>query len=375
MGTACAIDHVSRRNINPAPGQAKVLSSAANGIMEFISISGTDPERVLNTAGIDETDIRHDRRMMDLHSYCELLEIAAKDSQDDNFGLRYGRNFTPERLGLIGDIAIHSPSLSHSLGNLARYFPYHQQNTHTAFRQSDGYCHLEYRILDGFILQRRQDAELTMGMYLNVVRRCLGNRWSPDEVHFEHPKPEHWQEHESVFNAPVYFNMKTNALVFRADDLHRPMPGWSAGQVRELCDALMALMALTTSTGRLSLSQQVAGEIRVLLPDGYPHIEQVADTLRMTRWTLQRRLADEAHVFSDLVEKVRRRLARLYLGEAHLPINDIAGILGYSELSAFSRACARWFEAPPSKVRTLLLEGSIQAPAVEAWPGLPTVSN
>jgi AraC-like DNA-binding protein len=354
------------------PGQAKVLSSAANGIIEFISTSGSDPERVLNTAGISEMDICHDRKMLDLHSYCELLEIAAKDSHDSNFGLRYGRNFTPSRLGLIGDIAIHSPNLSHSLGNLARYFPYHQQNTYTAFRQNDGYCHLEYRILDGFILQRRQDAELTIGMYLNVVRRCLGNRWSPEEVHFEHPKPEYWHEHESVFNAPVYFNMKTNALVFREDDLQRPMPGWTPGQVRERCDALMAL---TSSTGRLSLSQQVAGEIRALLPDGYPHIEQVADTLRMTRWTLQRRLADETHVFSDLVEKVRQRLAQLYLGEAHLPINDIAGILGYSELSAFSRACARWFEAPPSKVRTLLLESSSQAPATETWPFQAAAAN
>ncbi len=327
---------------------AKILSSATNGIADFISRHGESPHEILWSVGMIETDTRKDREILDLGRYCELLEVASRKTSNDNFGLHYGRDFTPDRLGLIGEIAISSPTVGDALGNLVKYFPYHQQNTFTAFRRKDEFWFLEYRILDGFIMQRRQDAELTMGMYLNVIRRVLDPAWSPDEVHFEHPRPENWHDHESVFNAPVYFNMRTNALVFREKNLARSTSGWDSSRMRSLCDALIQL---TGSTGALSLTQRVSGEIRAQLPDGYPHIEDIADELRMTRWTLQRRLAAEGQVFSVLVEETRRRLALHYLGEAHLLINDISSILGYSELSAFSRACVRWFDASPSKVR------------------------
>ncbi|MDM9625007.1 AraC family transcriptional regulator [Rhizobium sp. S152] len=328
------------------------MSSATNGISQFISSHGTSAHELLWSVGMHEADTRKEHEILDLGAYCQLLEAASCKTRNDNFGLHYGRDFTPDRLGLIGEIAVSSPTLADALGNLVKYFPYHQQNTLVALQRRGEFWHLEYRILDGLILQRRQDAELTMGMYLNIVRRVVNANWSPDEVHFEHPRPEKWREHETVFNAPVYFNMKTNALVFREKSINRPACGWENGRMQALCDALMQL---TGGTGTLGLNRRVVGEIRAQLPSGYPHIEDVAEALKMTRWTLQRRLAAEGQVFSTLVEETRRRLALLYLGQTHLTINDIASILGYSELSAFSRACVRWFDAAPSKMRAASL--------------------
>ncbi|MEI5677183.1 AraC family transcriptional regulator [Mesorhizobium sp. CCNWLW179-1] len=334
---------------------AKILSCAANGIAQFISRHGTSAHEILWSVGMDEADTRKEREILDLGAYCELLETASRKTQNDNFGLHYGRDFTPDRLGLIGEIAVSSPTLADALGNLVKYFPYHQQNTLVAFHRREELWHLEYRILDGFILQRRQDAELTIGMYLNIIRRVMNAAWSPDEVHFEHPRPENWREHETVFNAPVYFNMKTNALVFREKSIARTAADWDTGRMHALCEALMQL---TGGTGTLGLNRRVVGEIRAQLPSGYPHIEDVAEALKMPRWTLQRRLAAEGQIFSALVEETRRRLALLYLAQTHLMINDIANILGYSELSAFSRACARWFDASPSKMRAMSVQAA-----------------
>ncbi|MDX3924622.1 MAG: AraC family transcriptional regulator [Shinella sp.] len=358
MGTAPAIHHLHPSAL--PRGKVKALSAAANGIIEFIADNGADADAVLRQVGIRENDVRKDTEFLELGSYCELLELAARTTANDNFGLHYGRNFTPDRLGPIGEGLATSPTTGCSLLNLARYFPYHQQNTRTTFRKIGEFWHLEYRILDGFIVGRRQDAELTMGMYLNIVRKVVGFRWSPDEVHFEHPRPECGEEHETIFGAPAYFNMPANALVFRDADLSDRTAGWYQTKMRSLCEALTQL---TCDTGKLDLTRRVAGEIRAQLPMGYPHIEIIADTLGMTRWTLQRRLSDDGQIFSNLVDDVRRRLALLYLSQAHLRINDIAGFLGYSELSAFSRACARWFDAPPSKVRTRLCTTEAEAAA------------
>lgn len=352
-GMSDPISAVGERSAATA-SHAEVLSAAADGISEFIVASGADPGAVLRAAGIEEGAVHAGRGSLDLRVYCDMIELAARETGNSDFGLQFGRNFTPERLGLIGDIVLASPTLGASLQNLARFFPYHQQNTAAAFRKNADFWHLEFRILDGRILHRRQYAELTMAMYLNVVRHCLGPNWAPDEVHFEHPRPDGTQTHRRVFNAPLYFSMGTNALVFRDGHLARSMPGRDPARVHALCQALTKLAG---NTGRLSLTDQVTGEIRSRLPSGYPHIEDVAEALQMTRWTLQRRLADHGCVFSDLVETTRRRLAELYLASAHMAIREIADTLGYSELSAFSRACVRWFSAPPSRVRESLLRG------------------
>ena len=55
---------------------------------------------------------------------------------------------------------------------------------------SNGYCNLEYQVRDPQIVERRQDAELSLGMFLNVIREGAGKNWQPEEIYFEHPKPE-----------------------------------------------------------------------------------------------------------------------------------------------------------------------------------------
>ena len=47
----------------------------------------------------------------------------------------------------------------------------------------------------------------------------------------------------------------------------------------------------------------------------------------------------------------RRDLAFMYLRQRQLPLSEIAFLLGYSELSAFSRAVRRWSGTSPRALR------------------------
>ena len=44
-------------------------------------------------------------------------------------------------------------------------------------------------------------------------------------------------------------------------------------------------------------------------------------------------------------------LALRYLRHTQLPLSQVANMLGYHELSAFSRSCQRWFGAAPGQLR------------------------
>ena len=328
-----------------------VLAAAATGFREFLAQNGGGAAQIFSDVGLDEQQLSDATMALELSTYVEMMERAAGLTGNANFGLWYGQQFQPDMLGLIGGVALAAPTLGQAVTNLATLFPYHQQATATHLVAEADMMQLEYRILDGGIVERRQDAELTLGMFVNVFRHCLGPHWAPEEIHFEHPKPGGWQDHETAFAAPVFFGQRTNAVVFRQEPLGRPMPNADFRRLNSLRDQLMRV-----GRGRevVSLLDRVKAEIRSALPDGLPYIEAVADALAIPRWTLQRRLADHGLSFSDLVDRVRKHLAEQYVKQCHVPFVEIADILGYSELSAFSRAFSRWFGMSPRAFRARL---------------------
>ncbi len=183
-------------NVRPEDRRRNILAAAANGVSDFIVTSGGRPEIVFERAGVDAACLGDRRRTLDLAGYVAMMEEAARETHNDNFGLWFGQRYRPEMLGLIGEITLAAPTLGSAIEHLALWFPWHQQATETRLVRRDGFLQLEYRILDGSIVDRRQDAELTMGMFANVFRACLGSSWTPERVLFEHARPPEWRDHE-----------------------------------------------------------------------------------------------------------------------------------------------------------------------------------
>ena len=95
--------------------------------------------------------------------------------------------------------------------------------------------------------------------------------------------------------------------------------------------------------------------INVLLPQGYPRIEALAQLLCMSTRTLQRLLNEAGVSYSDLVERCRCQAACDSLQQTQKPIQDIAATLGYSDASSFARAFRRWTGQTPRAYRNQLL--------------------
>jgi AraC-like DNA-binding protein len=69
---------------------------------------------------------------------------------------------------------------------------------------------------------------------------------------------------------------------------------------------------------------------------------------------LMREFSMHSISFKSLVEDVRRDLAISYMKQRQLPLSEIALLLGYSELSAFSRAFRRWTGRSPRAFRSAI---------------------
>jgi AraC-like DNA-binding protein len=82
--------------------------------------------------------------------------------------------------------------------------------------------------------------------------------------------------------------------------------------------------------------------------NGFPSLQATARLLHMTPRTLHRRLVDEGSSFREILESVRHTLAVAHLRAGKFSIEEVAYVLGYSDLSNFRRAFKRWESIPPS---------------------------
>jgi AraC-like DNA-binding protein len=190
-------------------------------------------------------------------------------------------------------------------------------------------------------------------MFCNIFYHCHGKQWTPLEIHFEHPRPLEIREHETLFGAPVFFAQPTNSIVFRQRDLDAPMP--------EPDSYLFSLLEpFMRGRQRRACSDDLVGVVRQKIElhfnTGDPSIKKIAAELGMSSWTLHRRLRDLNVSFHDLVRGARRELALRYVAEPHIALTEVAFLLGYSELSAFSRAFRQWTGMSPVRYRRHRLE-------------------
>jgi|TARA_Y100001001_G_scaffold8316_1_gene7901 AraC-like DNA-binding protein len=117
----------------------------------------------------------------------------------------------------------------------------------------------------------------------------------------------------------------------------------------------MASEPVRPENSKRSLSIRVSKLIRVQLERGKVGVETVAGQLNMSRYTLHKKLREEGLTFAALLEQVRREQALTYMKDKTKPLVEIAEQLGFSELSAFSRAFKRWMGTPPAEYRSLRL--------------------
>ena len=73
--------------------------------------------------------------------------------------------------------------------------------------------------------------------------------------------------------------------------------------------------------------------------------------MNMSARNLQRKLADEGTNLASIVDEIRQTEAAHRLKQSQDSLTAIALDLGFSDASAFSRACKRWFGKSPSDIR------------------------
>ena len=111
------------------------------------------------------------------------------------------------------------------------------------------------------------------------------------------------------------------------------------------CEALLA---------RLDVQDGLLTRVRRLLltrPGDFPDLESAASALHTSGRSLRRHLAAAGTSYQQVLDEVRKRLALQYLETTHLPLFEIAVLLGFSDPSNFRRAFRKWTGRAPTDYR------------------------
>ena len=332
-----------------------ILAAAARDVERAIAATGINSHRVFELADVDPARIADPSLRLGLIDYCRLFDIAARETGDDFFGARFGRCFTPEHFSVVGTLVVSSPTVRDALWALARNYRWIQENSSMQFTIHRDFASLEYQICDARILRKHQDAELTIAALCGLIRHFLGPAWQPLETHFEHGRGGSRRDYEKVFGETV-FDQSTNAILIDSAALDLPMPQRNAVKFAEAQALISHQLASVDSAAGLRSDRDsrlglLAHIIESQCKSGDASIGAVAGRMGLTVHGLRRKLRECSAAYDELLLCVRQTAAMRYVESSDYDLTTIALMLGYSELSAFSRAFKRWHGQSPGACR------------------------
>ncbi|MFY9960917.1 AraC family transcriptional regulator [Pseudomonas sp.] len=323
-----------------------VRSACLTHYTDIVRALNVEPMRQLRLVGLDPRCLLQSDLRISIEAVARLLDNSAREAGVDDFGLRMAERRTVSNLGPLA-LLWREPTLRAALKALQEFICLHNQGLVLQIEEGEGVAVLRLELVTVSHLPVRQSMELAVAVAHRMLKTLLGNHWHPSAVCFRHSAALDASRHQRVFGTAVQFNCLLDGIVCRSSDLDRSLPSADPEMARYVHQYLHSIQ----EDARAALVEQVYQMIWMLLPTGRCSVEQVAAHLGRDRRTLHRQLTREGETFSSLLDQVRRALATRYLANPHHSLSEIAGVLGFSELSAFSRWFSRLFDCSPSSWR------------------------
>jgi AraC-like DNA-binding protein len=325
-----------------------IRAAALSNFSDVAQQMGLAPRVLLREAGLDPDVLSDPNIRVPVVAVMRLLEAAAVRSGCETFGLRMAESRRLADFGAVSLLIAHQPTLREAIDTTVRYRHLMNDALVTSVEEFGDLVVLREELVVDEVAPTRQAYELAIGAMFRMFNALLGPRWRPESIRFTHSRPADLSVHGRMFGPDVQFDSDFNGIVCSGADLDRPNPA---------ADPLLAQYARQFVEGMgardiRSVARQVREAAYLLMPLGRASIDQIAKAMGMTVRTLQRRLAAEDAEFSLLLNDVRRDLAVRYLANPTYSKTEIARLLGYGQLSSFTRWFIGEFGTPPTRWRS-----------------------
>ena len=323
-----------------------VSASSARSLANFLVKKGYSKQTLEDETGLKFDELDQPDFRISLSAFHMLWDIAERLTKDRAIGLHLGAKSNPDEMGVVGHIFFNNATLGQALQQFERLYKLVNAGMRVEFKVDDNFAHLNY-ICENPDDYSRQNMDRTMAVSITRARSFIQSQPKVEYVGFAHSEPEYVEEYDRLFQCPVKFDQDYCSIVFKKQFLDFELPKRNPYLHKVLTRHVETL--LNKIRPKKSISDQVKQIVSKQLAKDAVDAENIASKLHMSRHTLYRKLKIEGHSFQELVESVRKEKAIRYIKEKRYSLSEIAFLLGFSELSAFSRAFKRWTGSSPAK--------------------------
>jgi AraC-like DNA-binding protein len=337
----------------PDVGSFSSLPTAMGGITRLafarVRAAGISLEPLLAGARLTLEQVKDRTARIGVRHQIRFLDLAASALKDELLGFHLARDCDLREFGLLYYVPASSQTLGEGLRRAARYTSMVNEGLSVEYREAK-----DIRIIIEYVgVPRHSDRhqiEFCLTIVVHLCRHLTRRHLIPARVRIAHDHERAISKLAAYLGSNIEFNAKIDEVVFPL--VVGGLPIASADPyLNEVaianCEQAMARISMTRGT----FKSKVENAIAPLLPHGRMGAGEIARQLGMSKRTLARRLASEGLTFTELLESLRQELAQKYLSDPALPISEIAWLLGYREVSAFTHAFKRWTGKPPREAR------------------------
>ncbi|MGB2247415.1 MAG: AraC family transcriptional regulator ligand-binding domain-containing protein [Alcanivorax sediminis] len=316
-------------------------------LLHLLHERGLDGEAILRRNGLDPAVIRDPEAKLDAAITTALLDDCLQELGDPGMAIEVARHAEYSTFGALGLAVAAGGDLYSVLNRITRFHRLISDLVVTDLVADDDSVALCFRSNTDH-QPHPQAIAFVMATIVRLLRIRIHREHNPVAVSV----PE-WVE-EGLRQAMARY-LRCEVTV--ADHYSLAFDKANAQQMLAASDTQLAAMLDATLAQRLaeaeqsSLASRLTLWIEQRLPDGEPAQADAAEECCMSTRSLQRRLSDEGLSWKQLLEDTRKTLVERHLRTPGMTVTQMAFLLGFSEVSAFSRAFKKWYGVSPSQFK------------------------
>ncbi len=279
-----------------------------------------------------------------------FLNLVAGALPDDHLGFHLALTSELREIGLLYYISASSETLGQAIRQASRYSSIVNEGVVLHYSERDD-VKVAFRYVGVSRHIDQHQIEFFVTTTVRICRQLTGQRIMPTRLRLTHRRDAINSEFSDFFGENVEFGATVDEVAFAPSARTLPVVGADPYLNKLLVDYCEeALARLPAHLG--SFRSSVENAIVPLLPHGKAQAAEIASRLGVSQRTLARRLTLEGVTFSEVLDSLKSYLAQRYLADESLSISQIAWLLGYQEVSAFTHAFKRWTGKTPREARS-----------------------
>ena len=336
--------------------RATSLASWVLAVKRAVEAKGVDAEALMRQAGMDLSLLKNPLARYPVHQTMVLWQRAIEATGDPLLGLDVARQINPLTFHALGYAGLASRDLADMFLRLSRYFRIVSDAGELSFERVGRAGVLRMSGDAGLVAEAGAQAtwgaaDAFMLAILKVCGALYGEGFAVLEVRLQRPRPQDHERYERALRVVPVYGCEDNALWLDEAVLTRPLPLANAELARVNEEAASRYLSEVMGARDDDVVRKLLQWFRERLPEGEPRQEDAASHLAMTARSLQRRLADQDTTYREVLNQARHALALDYLRGERYSVSEIAYLLGFAEVSAFTRAFRRWEGTSPTAWR------------------------